>query len=176
MTEQLLEHWVTSAEEFGRWVSGWRTRFLVASCVEKGTGGRRLTVTNVTVKVSAREFAERAHVSVMTVTRAYNEWEKAYDQGAPIPPAILLVPGQEIDLAPVEAWEPEAEEKPPGKPFNAASDIITAGGKRILAARDVTDLTEQDCYDLERPLTDAEACIGDVRVFLKNRIKELQNK
>lgn len=172
----MTEAWETDAQEFGRWVSGWRARLLVARNVEKGEGqtkGLRHVVANETTtgKISARAFAERAGTSKDTVLRALKRWDEAYGQGAPIPYSSDLVPSQEIDLSLVEAWEEayeeEDEEKPEGQPFTVASDIIAAAGKKVLAVRDVEGLDEQDRHDLERPLSDLEACIADVRDFLE---------
>ena len=93
--------WEASAQEFGRYASGWRLRFLAASCAENvGRGANPQMRIKVPGKVPAETFAQRAGVSGDTVLRALAQWVDAYNQGAPIPYIEDLVPGARQDIRP----------------------------------------------------------------------------
>lgn len=122
--EATTRTWEVNADEFGaitRGVGGWPLAQLVACSVEKDTnlGGHRpkgSTVTPVTVpngKTGVNEFAKRAGVSAMTISRYLEGWAKAVENGAPVPPADELSPS-DVGAFPL-----------PPRPFNGPGGYVS---------------------------------------------------
>ena len=97
------------ARQFGRIVRrNWYAALLVASCAERAEPGRRsdLAENPPGSKLSLRRFAELAECDRATAARYLDAWERAAAAGL-VPAAATLKPGQEVDLAHLDAklWE-----------------------------------------------------------------------
>jgi len=111
------------AQEFGltERQGGWRLALLVVRNVVRGRGGPR-TVASATVKVSAREFAERSKTEASRVLRYLKGWERAAEAGVvPLPGELL--PGQHLEL--------DLETLPEWNTFFVTRRSASSGGRRF---------------------------------------------
>ena len=107
-----------NAQEFGQHVrqGGWRLGYLVATSVEKGTGGHRTVPIETVDKVSARWFSEESGVSPAKVLRYLEAWNRASDDLG-IEHADDMHPGYECDWL-TEEW---VEQHPWGKYYSTVN-------------------------------------------------------
>lgn len=184
------------AREFGEFVrhgGDWRYGMLVARWVEKGSGGPRLTATNIAVsKVSSRKFAESANVSDRAVMRYLKAWDCAADNGY-VPPSDAINPGEEVGLDEethtqelwVECYRVGNKKKPEtNNPdgSNGPADVAEAKYKKVVAQKihAASQLMELDPEDMARLPDDDEIerveRLIEVMVAWLTRIREIKGE
>lgn len=151
--DQLDRTIVADAEEFGHHAGrghGWRLGLLVARSVEPDSGNPNSSrVTNVTRKVSARAFAERAGTSAPRVLRYYEGWERAAAAGL-VPHASELHKGTDpdVDLNKLPAWKNYFRPPKPEEPEVVAASWHLVEGWHHCAVADLVKHVEPESVDV----------------------------
>lgn len=183
------------AREFGEFVrhgGDWRYGMLVARWVAFGSGGKRSTEKNLSVKRSAREFAEAAQVSQPTVGKYLKAWECAAENGY-VPPSDAINPGEEIGLDEethtqqlwVECYRVGNKKKPETNDpegGNGPADVAEAKYKKVVAQKihAASQLMELAPEDMARLPDDDEIerveRLIEVMVAWLTRIREIKGE